>query len=1704
MVRRRVTEYMVGEATIKVRESINGAFHEDGDICFNALKTLKTLKSGTKSFLQHFIDLNLITKNQVNQYLKPSQPLNSFSSPLDRFSPQWYQHYDLVEKPLITYELKLIDSDEYEQIKVNPGDFDGTLYCKIGSSAGEDGLFFYASNGSKGDDNKLIYQEFFLKKTDFNLMTSLAPSNANITQDQLTQALPQILEKTSAHGFTRAYDETSHAYLSIKMGEDEQSLNYSIRKSNGVIVEKTLPVGNCLLVKWDETPLTPVAVKKKISDCPPHQVLIKRQDSLYWFHEDKIKQITPSAQTQTQYLELCRKFDEYKDNTIYIAEKAPRERISAILSSSSGDPVTFEVDQVLTGLEQSKLGQYDGCLDHTIVRIQRDAESDMTPFDLNQLELESRGAEFLQLLRGEIGQEALSQLYGYELFRYYMAYVNLSAQKNTVTQKLKTAFSHEAKQKILKDTIDDLNLILKKQPPIYPKETIDLAYIMMDKIRLQADKKNQIADLRRLRELLRTSWAMGTALTQDVDSEPLDAKAQTIAPYVQRKVSIRQPLAFDENMPNYSPFRDLLERFKVEVRQYNIKADEVRARAALKTKFFVPKDDASWDRCKRSQRNCFILYEGKLYHINTDKTLSVIMPFDIQQLIWKKTVHQDQTALHRHMIVKDVPPSKAEREALDDDKMFLIHDHRTNSYTIGYKQNNQYTQKPLNALLGKDVPFDPSLMSAREALEKAVHAQGVSKFVRSTLAQLPKSGQYFSLVHQGKLNFHRGYQCKIVDPNRDVQLEEGVIYLSKSDTGQWEYSIITPLREIVRNRILTATKLPEKGVVRQLELDNTLRQSIIKEIAENGHAYKNTGVAYDPHTMAHKLRTDVGYQDSMQRYRINREKQRSAYREMRENMQGGWSEERREGMLLATRMARGELSQNHRLRKRVCGMALYQTLTNTDLSKDEEFLQRIQAKDQDMYYLQMKPDGADLKPVALYFVDCSGVKPIVTKVEAKETKFSKAAEASQGGSTKTLNERLEDMLSLSALSDMITAAKPKEDQTGFYQNIYNMFKAAEAPETQHQDSDDPWIKIGLNHAGRDSVIYYFKADQEELLKKEEEIVRDRVISHGQVLFMKFPTKTRLYYQDKDKNLKFSTLDAENKEHQQLINASQSGFLLPDIDRLNDFLEANDSPTRIPPKILEIKVISTELEEAINAETKEVYSKAQSYDDQLQQYAQDEVSNQLSYVIAQRTELRERYQRAQAECYQRFLLSQGYTVLPNPTEPMPSDFKSEEQKAYFDSQKNIFIVYKIAENASIAKEEKTAQDLGITPEDEPKIDVLHQALLAEQYQVRRLDVYEHEKLIAWMASPHGEPPFELEKGILYLTTPYREGELLDCFGIDPAGKLQKKSMKSTTIKIDKDDTDAAILKKLLPHTEEAGITLSAQLVDPGFLARCGETQRFLDKISRGGWFSIESVLPQEKREKLLRMMTAIAINPDSSDAKHYLRNYHNMYITSGRPQKHQDDNDPTSFYLDIKDSKHPVLYRFLGNQSTPVEVKLENYYSTTPAKELYKIAKAQLKTTDLEGKVVKLSTRDVYYHITCQSKQALKMDTAAEMIEEIYQREFGVAKVLENAVFAVLAAGMGLSSLFMGNFAGAVAGVWAVIGSFVTMMSMSVALLASLVCARAAVVNNGWFGRGLPELAEQISKLESLDVGSLHESKEEIGLKATVISSTNSDSSLLGR
>lgn len=1269
-----------------------------------------------------------------------------------------------------------------------------------------------------------------------------------------------------------------------------------------------------------------------------------------------------------------------------------------------------------------------------------------TMASFNPINWENSGNNFQNEL-GLFSHSIVKYLSREELFRYQIAY--MSVPKDT---KSKKAFIQQAKNKMLQDTLKDIKLILKKNSLTLSPEMLALAEKMSDHIYYQSND-NQIVELRRLKQFLETDWAKGITNGSAAGS---------------------QALPIDEKMPHYQEHKDLLDQFKTQLSHYNGNIEINRAYEAIKTHFYMPKDAGEFAQFKKEKRNAFVFFENQLHHINSDGTMRTL-PTDLRQAIWGIT-RSGNLSVNAVFVDK---VTQEQKNNLLPEQLYMIYNRTTNTYRVGYKKGGHYQETPLNKLLGKDVPFDPAVVLAQKTLKKAESGASFGGYAKAVMAQFPRTGKYFSVTHRGTLNFHWGYQLAEESAIANGVLKANTIYIGHNRDGTYYYSIIAPNNEIIRHQ-----KLKNENLTNLQGDEKKFQAAVIEEIYQNGHAYKPsmgmpTGFVSDPSTVWARSGTKVGSEELSRNRRVRGEKAYAArLAAMKDQIPGSaFSEARREALGMAALMSQGDLSLNQNIHSQNCGIAQYVTADSNnddvDLTKDKHFQDHClnNGVGNYMYYLhvvQKKHDDPG-RVAGFYFVDTSSKTPKISKVTVPPAS------------------------GLSTSMNMFGGSKPEEDSSQqFYEDIRTMLKTVQSP--MHVDlPDDQWAKLGFEHREQGVLIYpdiiplpNASPQKQDQIKKIEDFVRrdeGKIILASEKIGQN--TVYTLYFLTNTNDVAAIPLEGDARvadNHKWLIDGlSQKNDSPAFLTNLNQFLEKeNAHPILIREPF--IAKISGSLRQAIEKRTQKQHIPVDVYDPQREKYKHIEVSNRLSYVVEQRRELWRRYQKEGLATFEQQLKDQGLTIskdLPIP----PAWLKEKEVYIHPD--------FKLTIGHDGRHDTYTHQDAlkgGLITKalEEPDIAVLNRAILAEQHDIVVLNDKDYQDLIQWNQKGQVyKSPIKLNKNVFYLHQNPQNSEWT-CVGIDHDGRFF--NIKSASDKID----------DVLKATEAEKITLPPVLIPDTekvpFLRNCEEVQRLFfareDSRPSKGILS-EDYLPMEKRVALMEMMIEAAKDPQSAKAQHYLRDHHMMYISDGIPEKPNNDDDGWSFYLNIKDPKNPTVHRFVKDDTTgkmvSIPMDLNNFMTTTPGKQLYQIAKRQ-NGEPKPGDAISLSCKDVYYNITCQSKEGFKTGTAREMKEEIYQAEVGYAKLCENILMANLALGFGLGMFFSGNVLMGAVGIAYSIPLYVQVFLLAVTSLATAFCVNAAIMKNAWLDGGLDSFEKT---LDSLKLSELKEKMVSIETKLEV-------------
>ncbi len=1270
-------------------------------------------------------------------------------------------------------------------------------------------------------------------------------------------------------------------------------------------------------------------------------------------------------------------------------------------------------------------------------------------------------------LANQLGHEIVHLLSADEYFRYGIAYQSLKPQSKSPGNEINTAFIKQVKNKILKDSLKEVKTILKDNPSKLPTATLELAKSMLDSI-LHESNDDQIVDLRHLKKFLGTDWAKG----------------------VLPSVHTNSPQVFHKNMRDYEEHKPLLDKFKKQLSHYNSKIEIQRAYDEIKTEFLTPANEDEFNKLKRTAHNAFVWFNNQLHHVNSDGTMRRL-PTDLQQVIWGSTPYEVPNTGDMSAAIEMVSPpiTLEQQKKLDSNKFYLIHYASTNTYRVGYKDNGSYREKALNTLLGDDVPFDPAVVLAQQTLKKVKEGTSLlGDYRRAVMAQLPRTGKYFSMVHQGKWISLPEYAF-VPLATRPEKLEKNTIYLYTDEQNNVRYAIITPNNERVYDQKLEGIS---SGNLVDIDKNSALQSQVLNQIHKNGHAYKayhKRMLPYlsDPNSVWSRYWTKPGHKELTHNWR---EKSTRSYAirmaAIKDQFSSEFSESRQEALNMVSLMSKGDLSVNQHICTPDCGIAAYSTGNRQveDLITDEDFKKYCLNEDFSpyMYYLHDTSSGAK----GLYFVDKSNGTAVITKV--------------------TVVKRLVEFL-----PSALTGINPEENTIEkLYQDIDTMLKTVKSP-IDMSFSEETWVKLGIDNATEGVLISpgtmsepNDASQQEEFLKYVKSIVQGR---HRLVLTTKTvgsETEYNLHFPSSQGPvsimLKSNKNDANNhlwliKIWQQLDNGQQPVISEKELKDLNALLRDHRG-FQLPNRTPAIAKMSDSLRREIEARTNKMHVPVDVYDNRREKYMHIEVSNRLSYVVEQRRELWRRYPTLRFDTFKEQLKAQGFTIIDTlPTAPAVL----KDKEIYLDPNTLALTMLVNSDGPQtllVRQTFNTHQDafnagaIGttLTEPDDAALRKLNRSILAESYvsEPKELDEDDYKCLRDWYEGGLvGEAPIKLSKNEFYLYKNKDDKWL--CLGIDHDGKFfHTHNPLASKPSID----------EILQETEQAGVTLKPVLIpdteDVPFLRNCEEVQRLFfakeDSRPSKGLFNLDyfslgkqdllnlDYFPMEKRVELMEMMIEVAKDPKSPKAMHYLRENHTMYITQGKPTAPNNDDDGSSFYLDIQDPNNPTVYRFVRNQkgeSIAEEMKLNNFLWTTPAKRLYRLAKKHNQGQELTvGEGIPISCRDVYYNITRQSNEGFKTGTAREVYEEVRQAEIGWAKILEALLLASLAILMGALPFFLGGTLAALG-----LGMFSTVGMAVAAGIATFFCTKAAILKNAWLDGGLASFE---ATLDSLNITKLKE------------------------
>lgn len=375
--------------------------------------------------------------------------------------------------------------------------------------------------------------------------------------------------------------------------------------------------------------------------------------------------------------------------------------------------------------------------------------------------------DMLDNVKSERGGSIQPYLSQSEILRYHLAFLAVMDAVPTDHDRhiMQNAFAREMKTQIFKDVCDDLNAKLQEMDKTGPKETVLLVKKLMKQIKSTSSISHgqKIKELRELQDFLNSSWGNGTAITEYAEVRDLSPLQASVHPYANKQVIKPKALPIDATrMVNYDQYKHIFDRYPAEMANYNFKIELNRTRDALQTKFYAPVTFKQFQEIKLNRKNCFIFYENKLHHINSDGTCrSIPIKFDLVKPV-KKNVNDrdvivnekldDQSnaslgkefrirGLDRDVKLGIIPVGKMHGDFTFQQK---LPDEISDFATTLYGREYHYSEIQMKQILGDMFPEDPNLKLAHEMMNRAVQGTTVKEYLQSVRSQAPKSGKLMS------------------------------------------------------------------------------------------------------------------------------------------------------------------------------------------------------------------------------------------------------------------------------------------------------------------------------------------------------------------------------------------------------------------------------------------------------------------------------------------------------------------------------------------------------------------------------------------------------------------------------------------------------------------------------------------------------------------------------------------------------------------------------------------------------------------------------------------------------------------------------------------------------------------------------------------------------------------------------------------------
>ncbi|MDP3706035.1 MAG: hypothetical protein Q8R24_09020 [Legionellaceae bacterium] len=809
------------------------------------------------------------------------------------------------------------------------------------------------------------------------------------------------------------------------------------------------------------------------------------------------------------------------------------------------------------------------------------------------------------------------------------------------------------------------------------------------------------------------------------------------------------------------------------------------------------------------------------------------------------------------------------------------------------------------------------------------------------------------------------------------------------------------------------------------------------------------------------LRDEKKRTESIGKFWLASEKAATTRRAMMNDKFSAPSEESIEALRTVRRMSESELIINSSAKKKECSLALWS-------KPPTDKMPVLQGKGTNQYILVTIGEKHEL-----YFVDRTDNVPVIKQLfENKENRF------------------------FHKLSDILDG----------YANV-----AVTPPNDDYNYGRD--LSTGC-HA---RFMQTLPQDTTKLAKSIEESKEVLIVNVP-------PDKFRMIYWQNNKISKYHVTQQNNNKLWEILNQyknkkeTSAHIINPDhINALNATLAELNCSTQIGAVTRVIPNIPPDLDADITENTRKLMSlsggmgikdnahiglKPTVYDEHFEAYRLNAVSNRLTSVLVQRRALSDAYFESMKPVYQK-IRAKGYRILEGGKEPdytnnpkqvfVSINHVSGEYTTYWMDDQGVPQDYEFRSKAALWGDPAHHFDLVADP---PTLEALHEQLESERYRSKRIPENQYEQLKYWKDHRDKPPPFPLENGVLYFAYDAKLQKFV-CFAMNPQGEL---AFTPANIEENKvwGETDYlpndVIVRNLLPHAREYGLTPKAALVAPGFLDRCEEAQRFLHEIGDQGVLP-GSLISTERREKMLSMMAVCANDPTSKEATHYLRDSHKLFFIDaapGKPFGFPVGADESSFFLDYSTHpEKPTLYRYVGVDQDnnpvldPVNLKSPWPLTDSPEVKLLKLGNAAMQSKhsrDVQnGDSMDLSCNKVFNLITSQQEVAsgqkpFKTNTAQEMLEEIIAEELSWKKAAYN-VLTGLCLGL-LGVLMIPGLVTIPGGISALLwagGLIMAGIQITVLGCIASACFQEAVVKTTWNNPKMFVLKDKLAQLKSLQI-----------------------------